>query len=99
MHFRKYASITVMCDGPSPCQPCRPTWQFVLIASSLKPNWNSSNSQRKERTAQLYYYTEDDFFDECKSWLQSTSEENRHLNQDKHTKQKLARNQWSYNFR
>ena len=43
-----------MCDGPSP-QPYRPTWQDVLIALSLKPNWESSSSQRKERTATHYY--------------------------------------------
>lgn len=44
-----------MCDGPSPSQPYRPTWQDVLIALSLKPNWKSSSSQRKERTATHYY--------------------------------------------
>lgn len=44
-----------MCDGPSPSQPYRPTWQDVLIALSLKPNWKSSSSQGKERTATQYY--------------------------------------------
>ena len=40
-------------------------------------------------------YIEDNFFDECKRWLQSPPEEKKHLNIDKHTKQKLARNNWN----
>ena len=50
---------------------------------------------KKRKNSNTLLYTEDNFFDECKRWLQSTPEEKKHLSIDKHTKQKLARNKWS----
>ena len=50
---------------------------------------------KKRNNSNTLLYIEDNFFDECKRWLQSTPEEKKHLSIDKHTKQKLARNKWS----
>lgn len=50
---------------------------------------------KKRKNSNTLLYIEDNFFDECKRWLQSTPEEKKHLNIDKQTKQKLARNKWS----
>ena len=47
---------------------------------------------KKRKNSDTLLYIEDNFFDECKRWLQSTPEEKKHLNIDKQTKQKLARN-------
>ena len=81
-----------MCGGPSPSHPYRSTWQVVLIALLCsKPNWNYYRAQtvKEKRVHQHFIVIEDDIFDECKGWLQSTSKEKQHLNVDKHTKQKL----------
>ena len=53
---------------------------------------------KKRKNSNTLLYIEDNFFDECKRWLQSTPEEKKHLNIDKHTKQKLARNKWSLTY-
>ena len=50
---------------------------------------------KKRKNSNTLLYIEDNFFDECKRWLQSTPEEKKHPNIDKQTKQKLARNKWS----
>ena len=51
--------------------------------------------KEKKEQQHIIIYIEDNFFDECKRWLQSTPEEKKHLNIDKQTKQKLARNKWT----
>lgn len=50
---------------------------------------------KKRKNSNTLLYIEYNFFDECKRWLQSTPEEKKHLNIDKQTKQKLARNKWT----
>ena len=50
---------------------------------------------KKRKSSKTSRFTENDFFEESKSWLQSTPEEKKQLNLDKLTKQEIARNSWS----
>ena len=45
-----------MCDGPSPSQPYRPTWQDVLIALSLKPNWRAQAVKEMKEQQHIIIY-------------------------------------------
>ena len=48
---------------------------------------------KKRKSSSTTIFIENDFFDESRRWLQ-TLEEKQHLNLDKLTKQKIARNHW-----
>ena len=50
------------------------------------------SKKRKSRSTTIFI--ENDFFDESRRWLQTAPEEKQHLNLDKLTKQKIARNHW-----
>ena len=66
----------------------------MLIPLFFTQNWKSLNSQRKEKSSSTTIFIDNDFFDESKRWLQTAPEEKQHLNLDKLTKQKIARNHW-----
>ena len=49
---------------------------------------------KKRKSSSTTIFIENDFFDESKRWLQMAPEEKQHLNLDKLTKQKIAKNHW-----
>ena len=49
---------------------------------------------KKRKSSSTTIFIENDFFDESRRWLQTAPEEKQHLNLDKLTKQKIARNHW-----
>ena len=49
---------------------------------------------KKRKCSSTTIFIDNDFFDESKRWLQTAPEEKQHLNLDKLTKQKIARNHW-----
>ena len=50
---------------------------------------------KKRMSSKTSLFKENDFFDESKSWPQSTPEAKKHLNLDKLKRYKIARNSWS----
>ena len=50
---------------------------------------------KKRMSSKTSIFIENDFFDQSKSWLQSTPEGKKQLNLDKLTRRKTARNSWS----
>ena len=49
---------------------------------------------KKRKSSSTTIFIENDFFDKSKRWLQTAPEEKQHINLDKLTKQKIARNHW-----
>ena len=45
-----------MCDGPSPSQPYRPTWQDVLIALSLNQIGRAQAVKEKKEQQHIIIY-------------------------------------------
>ena len=60
------------------------------------PKLEELTQSKKRKSSSTTIFIENDFFDKSKRWLQTAPvcEEKQHINLDKLTKQKIARNHW-----
>ena len=60
------------------------------------PKLEDLKQSKKRKSSSTTIFIENDFFDKSKRWLQTAPvcEEKQHINLDKLTKQKIARNHW-----